>query len=162
LANGHYAVNKPAANVAPQRGGHQQPQNNRQNAYDRNLNSQQTDHVQDNEEEQLLYGEDYPSGEEESHELTAEELQDLENSIMQDDDPQVRKKRFEFLAKLSRLGRPRAWYENVTICGVPVKIKIDSGSSVNTLPWNIRSPQIKNRKAKSECVSIPSTSIHTF
>ncbi len=105
------------------------------NAYERNLNTQNTDHVQQNEDE-LLY-DDYAEGEEETHTLTADELSALENSIMNDDDMQVSNKRKIFLAKLAKLGRPRAWFENITVKGVPIKMKIDSGSSVNTLPWNV-------------------------
>jgi hypothetical protein len=138
-ASGQVAVGRPnnqgSTNQQQQNRAGQQ-NNGRQNAYDCNLNSQSTDHVQEQEEQQLLYG-DYLDGEEEGHALTDEELRDLENSIMNEDGPQVSLKRKKFLEYLQKLGRPRAWFENVSIRGVPIKVKIDSGSSVNTLPWNV-------------------------
>ncbi len=110
------------------------PSSGKPNAYQRNL--QNADHVQEQSEDQLLYGEDYPDGEEDTNTLTADELQALENSIMNEDSNEVSVKRKIFLTKLAKLGRPRAWFENISIQGVSIKMKVDSGSSVNTLPWN--------------------------
>ncbi len=76
---------------------------NRPNCYQRHLGQtqqQQTDHVQANYENELLY--DYADGEEESHAITDEELHTLERSCMTPPPPvdQVSSNRRDFLKNL--------------------------------------------------------------
>ncbi len=125
-----------------------QNQNQRPNSYQRHLgqapqqnyrpqpNQQQSDNVSTNYENELLY--DYPDGEEEGHAIiTNEEFADMERTFTISPEEQVSSIRNNFLRNLSKLGRPSAWFENVSFRGRMMKMKIDSGSSVNTMPWNM-------------------------
>ncbi len=105
--------------------------------------SQQQGEFNHEEEEGLLYPEDDPDGAEEGHALTDEELRAMANEFRLSPNPNqvsiLNKRNFkrkDFLKKLAKLGRPRAWYEEVEFPNNKVRMKVDSGSSVNTLPWN--------------------------
>jgi hypothetical protein len=136
--NGGFNNNKP--NSTQRQTGFQQRQNQQQ----------PTDHIQDNYEDQLLY--DYPDGEEEGHAIiTDEEFAQMEREFGTD---QVSSVRNSFLKKLSSLGRPKAWFENVSFRGVSMKMKVDSGSSVNTMPWKMF---LKLGLARSELIPTNAT-----
>jgi hypothetical protein len=102
----------------------------------------QSGNEEEQSEEQLLYPDDEMDDYEPSHAMTDQELHQLDMQFQQvvNNDPKavnnVSTKRSQFLANLAKLGRPRAWYEVVTFQGSSIQMKVDSGSSVNTLPWN--------------------------
>ncbi len=125
------------------------------------------DNQEDSEsaEQQLLYPEDEMDEYESSHAMTAEELQSLSDQYLNSPDAvdNVSTAKREFFANLAKLGRPRAWYEVVSFSQGNLQMKVDSGSSVNTLPWSeFLKTGLKTEDIKPTAVTLISYSNHTI